>query len=195
VEGNEVFNWGSKSDYCKTLAGIANNRGGYILFGVKDGSFEITGIPPDRMERFDLKKANEYIVRTFNQSFELDKGQFQIAGRTIGVLYVAASKAKPVICCLDGNGLFSGDIYYRYRGETRRIQAPELDALLKERDTSAENRLLHLQEICPTLTQSRTRIRRNHRTLMDGATYRWIKSRTPYQTLKSVRIHASAAAH
>jgi hypothetical protein len=31
-------------------------------------------------------------------------------------------------------------------------------------------------------------------TLKDGATYRWIKSRTPRQTLRSVRIHDSAVA-
>jgi len=144
VEGKESFNWGNKHDYCKTLAGMANNQGGYILFGVKDGSFEVVGISPDRMERFDLKKANESISRTFNQALELEKGQFEIEGRTIGVLYVKASTTKPVLCTLDGNSLFSGDIFYRYPGETRRIQAPELEALLKERDTAAGNRLLHL---------------------------------------------------
>ena len=144
IEGKESFNWGSKHDYCKTLAGMANNKGGYILFGVKDGSFEIVGIADDRMDRFDLKKANEYITRTFNQAFVLEKGQFTIGGKTIGVLHVSVSANKPVVCTLDGNTLFSGDIFYRYPGETRRIQAPELEALLKQRDTSAENRLLHL---------------------------------------------------
>lgn len=144
VEGKESFNWGNKHDYCKTLAGMANNRGGYILFGVKDGSFEIVGIQQDRMEKFDLKKANEYITRTFNQALELEKGQFVVGGLTIGALFVNESTAKPVVCTLDGNNLFSGDVFYRYPGETRRIQAPELERLLKERDTSAESRLLHL---------------------------------------------------
>ncbi len=144
VEGKESFNWGNRHDYCKTLAGMANNKGGYILFGVKDGSFEVVGIADDRMDRFDLKKANEYITRTFNQALSLEKGQFTIEGKTIGVLYVTPSLAKPVVCTLDGSTLSSGDIFYRYPGETRRIQAPELEALLRERDTSAENRLLHL---------------------------------------------------
>ena len=144
IEGKESFNWGSKHDYCKTLAGMANNKGGYILLGVKDGSFEIVCIADDRMDRFDLKKANEYITRSFNQAFVLDKGQFTIGGKTIGVLHVSVSANKPVVCTLDGNTLFSGDIFYRYPGETRRIQAPELEALLKQRDSSAESRLLHL---------------------------------------------------
>jgi hypothetical protein len=144
IEGKETFDWGNRHDYCKTLAGMANNKGGYILFGVKDGSFEVVGIASDRMDRFDLKKANEYITRTFNQALVLEKGQFAIAGKTIGVLYAAISRAKPVVCTLDGSKLFSGDIFYRYPGETRRIQAPELEAILKERDTSAENRLLQM---------------------------------------------------
>lgn len=144
VEGKESFDWGNKHDYGKTLVGMANNRGGYILFGVKDGSFEIVGIQPDRMEKFDLKKANEHFSRTFNQSLELGKGQFEVGGRTVGVLHVQASAAKPVVCTTDGKNLFSGDIFYRYPGETRRIQAPELAALLAERDASAENRLLNL---------------------------------------------------
>jgi hypothetical protein len=144
IEGKESFDWGAKSKYCKTLAGMANNSGGYLLFGVRDGSFEITGVQPDRMERFDLRKANEYLTRAFNQALQLEKGQFEIGGMTIGALYVYPSKNKPVVCTLDGNDLFSGDIYYRYPGETRRIQAPELEQLLKERDSAAEGRLIHL---------------------------------------------------
>ncbi|WP_259781695.1 ATP-binding protein [Aestuariispira ectoiniformans] len=142
IEGKESFNWGSKQDYCKTLAGMANNSGGYILFGVQDGSFEINGIAPDRMEKFDLRKANEFLTRSFNQSLELEKGSFEIEGKTVGVLYVHETKNKPVICKVDGSGLFSGDIYYRYPGETRRIQAPELEFLLQSRDHAAEQSLL-----------------------------------------------------
>lgn len=144
VEGKQSFNWGSKSDYCRTLSGMANNSGGYLIFGVKDGSFEIEGIAQDRMERFDLKRANEFITRSFSQALDLEKGQFQIDEKTVGVIYVHPSKNKPVICKLDADGLNSGDIYYRYPGETRRIQAPELEQLLRERDTSAEGRLLGL---------------------------------------------------
>jgi hypothetical protein len=37
----------------------------------------------------------------------------------------------------------------------------------------------------------RTRTLRSHRTLMGGATYRWIKSKMPRLTLTSVRIHGA----
>lgn len=144
VEGKESFNWGNRHKYCKTLAGMANKDGGYILLGVKDGSFEVTGIQQDRMEKFDLKKANEFISRSFNQALDVEKGQFEADGKTVGVLFVHPSRNKPVICTVDGSDLCSGDIYYRYPGETRRIQAPELDQLLKERDARAGDRVLQL---------------------------------------------------
>ncbi|MDV7338791.1 ATP-binding protein [Terasakiella sp. A23] len=144
VEGKESFNWGSADKYCKTLAGMANNKGGYLLFGVKDGSFEIVGIDKDRMEKFDLKRANEFITRNFNQALELDKGSFEIGGKTIGVLYVQSSINRPVICRMDNKTLKSGAIYYRYPGETREIQAPELEVLLTERDVIAEQSLIKM---------------------------------------------------
>ena len=144
VEGKQKLDWGSRHKYCKTLAGMANKDGGYILFGVKDGSFEVVGIRPDRMEKFDLKKANEFITRSFNQALDIEKGQFEIDGKTVGVLYVHPSKSKPVICTAEGSDLYSGDIYFRYPGETRRIQAPELFNLLQERDSRAGERVLQL---------------------------------------------------
>ena len=144
VEGKEGFNWGSRQEYCRTLAGMANNDGGYLLLGIKDGTFEVVGIATDRMEKFDLKRANEFVTRSFNQALEIEKSQFEIEGKTIGVLYVHASRSKPVICKVDGGGLFSGDIYYRYPGETRRIQAPELENILRDRDSRAGNRVLNL---------------------------------------------------
>ena len=142
IEGKESFDWGSRSKYCRTLAGMANNQGGYLLFGVKDGSFEVVGIKSNRMEKFDLLKANQFISRSFNQSLEVEKGQFELEGVTIGVLYVHESKHKPVICKVSTKELDSGDIYYRYPGETRRIQEPELARMLEDIEKTIEQRFL-----------------------------------------------------
>ncbi len=146
VEGKESFNWGSKETYAKTMVGFANNRGGYLLFGVVDLSFEIVGIKPDRMEKFDLKKANQYLSRTFTQALRIESGSFAVNGKTVGAFYVHPSIAKPVICKNDGGGLFSGDIYYRYPGESRCIQAPELEILLRDRDHVAGQNLLNIAQ-------------------------------------------------
>jgi hypothetical protein len=36
LEFKESFNWSGKEAYSKTLAALANNAGGYIVFGVKN---------------------------------------------------------------------------------------------------------------------------------------------------------------
>ncbi len=142
IEAKESFNWGNSAKYCRTLAGMANNRGGYLLFGVKDGSFEVVGIAQDRMENFDLAKANQFIIRSFNQALDIEKAQFEIDGLTIGVLHVRQSDKRPVICKITNKELQSGDIYFRYPGETRRIQEPELVDLLSELERSVEARFV-----------------------------------------------------
>tara|TARA_R110002096_G_scaffold432240_1_gene648767 strand:+ start:197572 stop:199119 length:1548 start_codon:yes stop_codon:yes gene_type:complete len=151
TEGKESFNWGSKEKYSKTFAGFANNKGGYILFGVKDGSFEVVGIPADRMEKFDLRKANQYLTRTYNQAFRIEIGSFGVNGKTIGTIYIHPASDKPVICKVDDGKLKSGDIFYRYPGETRRIQAPELEFLLKMRDRVSGGNLLEFAQKAQSL--------------------------------------------
>lgn len=36
LEFKESFNWNSKDRYAKSIASFANNKGGYIVFGIKD---------------------------------------------------------------------------------------------------------------------------------------------------------------
>lgn len=35
-EFKEAFNWSCKADYAKTMAAFANNKGGFLIFGIKD---------------------------------------------------------------------------------------------------------------------------------------------------------------
>ena len=43
VEFKESFNKSNTPKYAKTMAAYANNRGGYIIFGVKDNPRKIVG--------------------------------------------------------------------------------------------------------------------------------------------------------
>ena len=44
VEFKQSFNSGNSATYAKTMAAFANNRGGYIIFGVKDKPREIISV-------------------------------------------------------------------------------------------------------------------------------------------------------
>lgn len=187
VEGKESFNWGSKEIYAKTMAGFSNNRGGYLLFGVKDLSFEIVGIAPDRMEKFDLRKANQYLSRTFTQALTIEAGSFVVNGKTVGAFYVHPSPAKPVICKNDGGGLFSGDIYYRYPGESRRIQAPELEILLRDRDHAAGQNLLRIAQQVQSIGPENTAIMNLETGAVDGDKGRFFISEDLLPSLKFIK--------
>jgi len=144
VEFKESFNWSNADKYCKTLAGMANNKGGYILFGVEDKTRKIVGIKQTKMDQFDISKLNQFLSQNFSQALMVEKGQFTLSGKTIGSFYVYTSDHKPVIC--RGNkGLFSsGCIYFRYPGETKSIHEPELTQLLEEKRQRDEERTLKL---------------------------------------------------
>ena len=51
VEFKESFNKNSTAKYAKTMAAYSNNRGGYIIFGVKDNPRKIVGFRGGRAER------------------------------------------------------------------------------------------------------------------------------------------------
>ncbi|MEX0298627.1 MAG: helix-turn-helix domain-containing protein, partial [Kordiimonas sp.] len=144
VEGKASFNWGSREDYGRTMAGFANNKGGYLLFGVEDKSFACCGIAEDRMDKFDPRKANQYLTRTYNQHLRFEIGSFEFGNKTVGVIYVFEADNKPVVCKNDEGKLRSGDIFFRYPGETARIKEPELRALLEERRNQNEQSLVNV---------------------------------------------------
>jgi len=44
LEFKEQFNWLSKANYAKSMVAFANNKGGYIVFGIKDQPRELVGL-------------------------------------------------------------------------------------------------------------------------------------------------------
>lgn len=186
LEGKESFNWGHKEKYAKIVSAMGNNRGGYLLFGVKDGSFEVVGIQHDRMEKFDLRKASQYFSRIFNQSINVELGSFQVGNCTVGAFYVHVARSKPIICKVDDGILSSGAIYYRYPGETRQIQAPELEILLRERDSEAGGRLVEIAQRVQALGVENTAILDLSTGLVEGEKGRFVVDESLLPLLKFI---------
>ena len=44
VEYKQNFGWGSMPEYVRAMAAMANNRGGHIIFGIKDKPHEMIGL-------------------------------------------------------------------------------------------------------------------------------------------------------
>lgn len=123
----------------KTIAAFANNKGGYLVFGVENKTWIVDGLQGDKFQKYDLNKLNQSIRDCLGICIEITPALYEIEGRKIGVFYVAPAHTKPVIFIHNADGQSQGQIYYRYPGEDRLIAPPDLQNII-------ENRIRQLSE-------------------------------------------------
>lgn len=143
-ECKENFNIRHFSKPLKTIAGFANNRGGYLLFGVKDlpHSFEVCGLADDRFAETDQNKFSQTIRSALAPTPRFEVATIQLDGLKVGIIHVEPHGSKPVIACKSEGEVAEGSIYYRYSGETKAISYPDLRAILDERDHRSREAIL-----------------------------------------------------
>ena len=146
VEFKEAFNKNSTAKYGKTMAAYSNNRGGYIIFGVKDKPRKIIGLKNDNFENMSQEQFSEAINSLFAPAMDWSCGTFTIdlpsldpsnSPRTlkIGWIYTEEAEYKPIIAqkANDGEKINSGDIFYRYRARSEKIKFAEMSRIIEER--------------------------------------------------------------
>ncbi len=122
----------------KSIAAMANCRGGYILFGISDCR-QLVGLDKD-ISTAQIDRLNALLVRKISPQIDREYATIEIEGRRVFVIYIVASKNKPCIASEDHTGEFKeGAIYYRYFAQSRAISAPELVMILAERDARARS--------------------------------------------------------
>lgn len=144
-ECKENFNLGNFSKPLKTIAGYANNRGGYLLFGVKDlpQRHEVCGLPDGRFGETDRNRFSQIIRSTLAPTPRFEVGTLQLEGLLIGVIHVEPHTSKPVIASKNhGEAVSEGSIYFRYVAETKAISYADLRAILDERDLRSREAIL-----------------------------------------------------
>lgn len=152
LEFKESFGWKSLSKYLKTCAAFANAKGGYIVFGIGRGPHKLIGIAGNALQSFesvDPEKMTEHFNEHFSPEIGWNMHEYELSGKTYGLLYIYESQDKPVVCTKNAdNVLKEGDIYYRYRGRSERIKYPELRAILDlKREKEQRLWMQHLSQI------------------------------------------------
>ena len=138
------------SNCLKAIAAFANNKGGYIAFGIKDKIWEIKGIDGAKFTSYDRKKFSQKILSALNAAVEFDMETLNVGEKTIGVMYFAPAKIKPIIAIKnDRDGIQAGCIYYRYQAENRLIGSTELQQMIEARIRDLSETILtkHLSSI------------------------------------------------
>ena len=140
--------------YIKTLVGMANNKGGMIIFGIQDSPHIPLGMANTRFQEIDPKEIDGRLREYFDPSIKwrsdiIEKEFSDGSKRTFGFLIVEEAEEKPIVCKKSKDGLLrEGAIYYRYRGESKEIEYPELKLLLeREREKERVLWIRHIQKI------------------------------------------------
>lgn len=134
LEFKKSFNIRSMAKYSRTMAAFANNKGGYIVFGVKDKPRELIGLNVDaakQIEDIQQESVTNLLNSHFAPEINWDIAIIEKRGKVLGIIYVNESSQKPVICLKNhSEGLVESTIYYRYRARTEAIKYPELRCIM-----------------------------------------------------------------
>lgn len=150
LEFKQSFHYGdSLVEYTRSLVGMANNRGGRIVFGIKDSPREPVGLINDKFEELDPTKLNSVLLEYFSSDISYSIKSFEWKNKQFGELQVFGATTKPIICRKShGKILREGAVYYRYRGETKEIRYSELSSLLEaEREKEKRLWMRHIEKI------------------------------------------------
>lgn len=139
LEFKEQFNLAGLADYFRDFAAFANNRGGFIIFGVTDSPRTLGGLTANAIDQFDKidpEKISGYLLEIFSSDIRWTQQLVAIGGKKFGVFSVEEATTKPVIAKKDEGKdqiIKNGEVYYRYGGRTQKIQHAELEQIIAKR--------------------------------------------------------------
>jgi len=129
------------ADPLRSIAGLANNEGGFIFFGLKelpDGSLSVVGMNDDAFLKADPADINRCLAGALNPVPVFSAFKIELDTKSIGVIHVEKHDHPPVVATKNVNNEFrEGAIYFRYVGETRVIKPGELHRIIAYREQKA----------------------------------------------------------
>jgi len=145
LEYKESFGHKSWATYLKCIASFANNKGGTIVFGVKDKPNTPIGIKQSIIQDIDPATVTKHLQDHFDPEINYEIGLIEADGKWFGFFHIEEAQNKPVICKKNaGKEINEGDIYYRYRGRSEKIKFGELRTILDDINNKKENDWFHL---------------------------------------------------
>ncbi len=139
LEFKEQFNLAGLADYFRDFAAFANNRGGYLVFGVTDKPRIPAGLSEsalDQFEKIDPERISGYLLEIFSPTIEWEQDTCEIGDASFGAFRVLEAREKPVIAKKDEGKdqiIKNGEVYYRYAGRTQKIHYAELESIINRR--------------------------------------------------------------
>lgn len=148
LEFKESFNWNSKDKYAKSMAAFANNKGGYIVFGIKDKPRDLVGLQSENFETKDEAEITAYLNSVFSPEIVFEKFVIAVQSKNVGILYTHQANTKPVVCLKNDGEIKEADIYYRYNARSEKIKYAELKMMFEQvKQEERKSWLEHFEKI------------------------------------------------
>jgi hypothetical protein len=155
-ECKENFGMKHAHNWLRPMAALANNRGGYLLFGVydkgkkaddgRDLSHVVCGLKSDDFMKTDPVDFTKRVKAIFDPTPQFTPGVVTVGGKTVGVIHVRQHPSRPVIATKQEGEIREGDIFFRYPGQSSRVKYSDLRAILDDRDATARRTVLPMFE-------------------------------------------------
>jgi hypothetical protein len=132
---------GRFADPLRSIAGLANSGGGYVLFGVKDlpdGTLHVVGLRDDAFSNTDPAEVNRCLAGALAPVPIFSMFTVTFGDKKVGVIHVDRHEYPPVIAVKNiNNEVREGAVYFRYVGETRVVKPAELQQIIAYREQKA----------------------------------------------------------
>ena len=139
LEFKEQFSLAGLSDYYKSFAGFANNRGGYLVYGIQNSPRVPIGLTEKSLDQFrniDPQRITQDLLEVFSANIQWEQVEADNGSKIFGIFRIYEAAAKPIIAKKTygrNQSIKNGEIYYRYAGRTQKIQHAELEAIIQGR--------------------------------------------------------------
>ncbi len=155
-ESKSVFDLKEPVHLIRTIAAMANNRGGFMFFGIDNESQEVVGMLNQNFQNADISQIIAVIRNYLSPCPEIKKFELVFGSQTVGVIRVEQYDTPPVVIVKQHDKARLGDIIFRYSGRSEVIRPPELFELLRRRDLGSANALLSTLQQVAQIGPSRT---------------------------------------
>jgi predicted HTH transcriptional regulator len=98
LEFKESWGFGSLGKYKRSAAGVANAKGGYIIYGIGNSPHTLIGLKNDSFDKLDPEKLTQFLNEHFDPEIHCDRLLYELNEKTYGLLYIHESVNKPVVC-------------------------------------------------------------------------------------------------
>ena len=103
------------------MAAFANNKGGYIVFGVQSTPRNLVGLSSEKFDEIDEAKISQYLNSVFSPEIKFEKFTIEVNSKPVGILYTYPCDYLPVVSVKNDGDVRESEIYYRYNASSEKI--------------------------------------------------------------------------